>query len=88
MQTLKQVLALIVPAPLLGQMFSVYHFALSWLAAIFYGYPSRSLLVIAVTGTKGKTSVTEMLNAILEKSGHRTCLINSIRFKLADASRP
>ena len=88
MQTLKQVLALIVPAPLLGQMFSVYHFALSWLAAIFYGYPSRSLLVIAVTGTKGKTSVTEMLNAILEKSGHRTCLINSIRFKIGDSSRP
>ncbi len=88
MRTLKQILAAIVPAPFLQQLFSAYHFSLAWLAAIFYGYPARSLLVIAVTGTKGKTSVSEMMNAILERAGHRTCLVNSIRFKLGSASRP
>ena len=86
MRTLKQILAAVVPAPLLRQVLSVYHFLLVWCGAVLYGYPSRSLLVVAVTGTKGKTSVTEMVSVILEKAGHKTALINSIRFKLGDIS--
>jgi len=88
MRTLKKILAAVVPAPLLQKILSLYHLTLACCGAIFYGYPSRSLLVVAVTGTKGKTSVTEMVNAVLERAGYRTALINSIRFKLADVSRP
>ncbi len=66
---------------------SAYHFVLAYIAAVFYGFPSRKLLVIAVTGTKGKSSVTEMLNAILEEAGHKTALMNSIRFKIGEESR-
>ncbi len=59
-----------------------YHFLLPYLGALLYGFPSRKLLVIAVTGTKGKSSVTEMINAILEEAGYTTALLNSIRFKI------
>jgi UDP-N-acetylmuramoyl-L-alanyl-D-glutamate--2,6-diaminopimelate ligase len=68
----------LVPAPLL----SSYHFLLAHFGSILYGHPSRKLLVIAVTGTKGKSSTTEMLNAILEESGRKTALLNSIRIKV------
>ncbi|MCK4609015.1 MAG: UDP-N-acetylmuramoyl-L-alanyl-D-glutamate--2,6-diaminopimelate ligase, partial [Gammaproteobacteria bacterium] len=37
-------------------------------AACFYGYPSRSMTVVGVTGTNGKTSVTQFLAAALEMS--------------------
>ena len=63
-----------------------YHFVIAHLAALRYGFPSRKLLVIAVTGTKGKSSVTEMINAILEEAGYKTALLNSIRFKVGDES--
>ena len=32
----------------------------------FWGYPSRELTVIGVTGTKGKTTVTYMMKKVLE----------------------
>jgi len=65
---------------------SLYHFLLAWLGAAICRFPSRDIVVIGVTGTKGKTSVSEMLNAILEQAGYRTALLNSIRIKTAETS--
>jgi UDP-N-acetylmuramoyl-L-alanyl-D-glutamate--2,6-diaminopimelate ligase len=63
-----------------------YHWTLSLMAALFYSFPSRRIKVISVTGTKGKSSTTEIINAILERAGHKTALSNTIRFKIGDAS--
>lgn len=73
-----------IPAPLL----SLYHFLLAWLAAVVFFFPSRRISVIGVTGTKGKTSTIELLNAIFEEAGHTTAFINSIRTKIGDRSVP
>src|SRR3989344_2529750 len=86
LETLKRFIRDTIPSPVLTRFLSAYHRALAALAAIFYGHPSRFLLVVGVTGTKGKTTVTEMVNAILEEAGHRTALMNSIRFKVGSAS--
>ncbi|HEY0908262.1 MAG TPA: UDP-N-acetylmuramyl-tripeptide synthetase [Candidatus Paceibacterota bacterium] len=64
-----------------------YHWCMALAAAIFYRFPSRQIKIVAVTGTKGKTSVTEMTNAILEQAGFKTALCNTIRFKVGDSSR-
>lgn len=63
-----------------------YHKILAFLAAMIYRVPSSRLIVIAVTGTKGKSSVTEIINAILEEAGYKTALSNTIRFKIGTAS--
>lgn len=60
----------------------MYHLLVALGGAALFRFPSRSIKVIAVTGTKGKTSTTEMINAILEAAGHKTALINSIRTKV------
>lgn len=73
----------LVPSPLL----SAYHFAVAVFGALWYGFPSRSLRVIAVTGTKGKTSTTEMLAAVFEAGGHTTAVVNSIREKIGEIGR-
>lgn len=44
----------------------------------WFGYPSRKLRLIAVTGTNGKTSVTHMLRAILENALFRCGLIGTV----------
>lgn len=58
------------------------------MATVWYGFPARKLFVIGVTGTKGKSTTTEMVNAILEEAGYRTALANTIRFKIDKDSRP
>jgi len=65
---------------------SWYHYLLVFFAAFIYHFPSRHLVVIGITGTKGKTTVAELLNAFLEKTGEKTAMINSLRFKLAEKS--
>ena len=61
-----------------------YHWLLAMLAAIIYRFPSRKIKVIAVTGTKGKSSVCELVNAILEEAGYQTALASTIRFKIGE----
>jgi UDP-N-acetylmuramoyl-L-alanyl-D-glutamate--2,6-diaminopimelate ligase len=64
-----------------------YHLSLALLAALIYRFPSKKIKVIAVTGTKGKSSVTEIINAIIEESGYKTAVMNTIRFKIGDESK-
>lgn len=58
------------------------HTALGLAASEFYGNPSRSMTVIGITGTKGKTTTALMLEAILNQSGIPTGYIgtNGIRY--------
>jgi len=61
---------------------SFYHFSLAFLGTLFYGLPSKKIKVIGITGTNGKTTVSEMVNQIFEKAGFKVALSNSIRFKI------
>ncbi|MFA5998363.1 MAG: UDP-N-acetylmuramyl-tripeptide synthetase [Candidatus Paceibacterota bacterium] len=65
-----------------------YHFAWALLAALWYRFPARRLTVIGVTGTKGKSSVAEMLHAIFTAAGYETALAGTIRFAFGEKSRP
>lgn len=51
--------------------------ALSLLSAARFGYPARKMTSIGVTGTKGKTTSTYMIKAILEAAGEKTGLIGT-----------
>ena len=67
---------------------SPYHYLWAVVSAIWYGFPAKKLTVIAVTGTKGKSSVAEMLFATLTAAGHTTALAGTIRFAVGNESRP
>ncbi|HVN26523.1 MAG TPA: UDP-N-acetylmuramyl-tripeptide synthetase [Candidatus Paceibacterota bacterium] len=64
-----------------------YHYAWAWLGSVRHGHPGRGLIVIGVTGTKGKTTTLELLNAMLEAGGERTALLSSLRVKVGDETR-
>lgn len=51
---------------------------LAIIAGNYYGNPSKSLKLIGITGTNGKTTSTFMIKAILEKAGFKTGLIGTI----------
>ena len=86
LRAIKKIIESLVPGIVLSKIRDGYHLALASFGAFVYSYPARYLLVVGVTGTKGKTTVTEMLNTILEEAGYATCLINSIRFKIGETS--
>ena len=45
---------------------------------------ANKINVIAITGTKGKSSTAEILNAVLEAAGKKTALSSTIHFKIGD----
>lgn len=48
------------------------------ISANWFLSPAKSLKIIGITGTNGKTSVAFMVKAILEKAGHKVGLIGTI----------
>jgi len=48
--------------------------AMSILANKFYGFPSSKMTLFGVTGTNGKTTVTSLIKALLQKSGNTAAL--------------
>ncbi len=48
------------------------------LAASFYGYPARDLLMVGVTGTNGKTTVTQLLGDLLSAAGRPTNVMGTL----------
>jgi UDP-N-acetylmuramoyl-L-alanyl-D-glutamate--2,6-diaminopimelate ligase len=88
METLKRILEAVLPRPLYRALGAPYHFLLSFISALRYGFPARKLTVIGVTGTKGKSSVTEMVAAIFESAGHRVALSSTIHFRIAGDEVP
>lgn len=62
--------------------------ALSWLAAGFHDFPSRSLKVVGVTGTNGKTTTTYLLSAIFERAGYSCGRIGTVGYAVGGEERP
>lgn len=62
---------------------SGYHFGWAFLAALRYGFPSKKLKVIGVTGTNGKSTTVAMMAAIFKEAGCRVAVSSSINFEVA-----
>jgi len=88
MEHLLRILRMFIPKRLFRKVQPTYHGLLATLGALRYGFPSKKLYVVGITGTKGKSTVAELISAILEEAGYTTALSNSIRFKIAGESVP
>lgn len=53
------------------------------LASAFYGYPSKELKMIGVTGTNGKTTVTHLIQKIFEAANQKCGLIGTLGYKFS-----
>lgn len=66
---------------------SAYHLAKAYAAALCFGFPSRRLCVIGVTGTDGKSTTAEMIARVLNEAGMKTALSSSIHFLIGNDER-
>ena len=87
MEKILRIVEKIIPRKLYQASQPIYHWVMAFVGAVIYRFPANELYVVGITGTKGKSSVTEMVNAILEEAGHKTISTGTIRFKIGDESR-
>jgi UDP-N-acetylmuramoyl-L-alanyl-D-glutamate--2,6-diaminopimelate ligase len=62
--------------------------AFGWACSAFYGDPSRSMLMVGVTGTSGKTTTTYIIESILRSAGHQVGVIGTVNFRIGDRILP
>jgi len=65
-----------------------YHAGLAHLGSIIYGNPSKSVKVIGVTGTKGKSTSVFLISKIFEGAGIPVAAIGSLGFKIKEKEWP
>ncbi|MEN9614270.1 MAG: hypothetical protein RLZZ347_577 [Candidatus Parcubacteria bacterium] len=82
MDTLLRAVEKIIPKSVYAFFQPIYHYSMALLGAIVYRFPSRKITVLAVTGTKGKSTTTEILSTLLEQAGFKTAVSNTVRFKI------
>ncbi len=61
---------------------NIYHLIRALSANCWYGFPSRKLQVIGVTGTDGKTTTTHLIYHILSSAGKKVSMISTIFAKI------
>jgi len=54
------------------------------LANVWYGFPSRKLTMVGVTGTDGKTTTTSMIYHILKSDGKKVAMITTLGAYIGD----
>ena len=62
--------------------------ALAMMSAVRFGNPIRNMISVGVTGTKGKTTVTHMIKAILEAAGKKVGMIGTTGAVIGDQVFP
>lgn len=58
--------------------------ALDILASRFYWDPGQELFCVGVTGTNGKTSITYLIESILNQAGHRTAVMGTVNHHMGE----
>lgn len=63
-------------------------YALALMSAAYFDYPAEKLMTIGLTGTKGKTTTTYIINDVLRRAGKKAGLIGTIAVVIGDKSMP
>ncbi len=67
--------------------FNFYYFFLAELGAFIYGYPSKKIIVIGITGTKGKTSTSNFLWSALNSAQIKTGIISTANIRIGNKEK-
>ena len=63
---------------------NIFHLCKAIVANFYFGFPSRKIIVVGVTGTNGKTTTTQMIGRVLESNGSKVAVSSTINFRIGD----
>lgn len=66
----------------------LYHLVFAYVGAFLWRFPSKKLFVVGVTGTKGKSTTSELVRSMLAGAGYKVALASTVQFKIDDQSEP
>jgi UDP-N-acetylmuramoyl-L-alanyl-D-glutamate--2,6-diaminopimelate ligase len=70
-----------------GFVLDAYHLGWAFGGAVRYGFPSKKIKVIGITGTNGKSTTIAMTAAIFKQAGFRVAYSSSVSFEVAGETR-
>lgn len=69
---------------MIARLKKIAHFLLAHGAYWYYGRPARALIVVGVTGTKGKSSTCRYIASALEAGGFKVGLLSTAEFQIGE----
>lgn len=72
----------LIPRPVFEFFQPWYHGLLALSGTVIFGFPSRRLKIIGVTGTKGKSTTVFLITRFLEEMRYKTAAIGSLGYKI------
>ncbi len=84
-KALKNLIKNLLPQSFIVSARPYYHGAVATLASYYFGHPSKKLIVIGVTGTKGKTTATNLIAAIIQESGRKVGYASTATYSVGDS---
>jgi len=82
MEHIRHNLKKLIPSAIFKKAQPYYHYVLAYFGAVAYKHPSKDIKVIGITGTKGKSSTTEILARILRQDGKKVASLSTIQFQI------
>lgn len=76
------------PESVLGIVVADSRRALAQAAALYCGNPAAEMLAVGVTGTNGKTTITYLLEALLQAAGRKPAVIGTVSYRFGSRQQP
>lgn len=84
MKNVKTVVKKLIPTELFKKVEPIGHLAEAAIYNVANGFPSRSMRIIGVTGTNGKTTTTTLIHKMLCNAGYKTAFLSTAAWGIGD----
>lgn len=88
MANIRRIVKTVIPTGLFRKIEPFGHLIESIIANTRYGFPSRQMHVIGVTGTNGKTTTTFLIHKMLAEAGYKVGMLSTVAYGIGSDIKP
>lgn len=88
MVNFRKIVKTVIPVNLFKSIEPYGHLAEAVLANVRYGFPSRKMHIVGVTGTNGKTTTSFLIHRMLHEAGYKVGLLSTVGYGIGDDIKP